>query len=105
MQLEYSSLKLIDHKAKNSYAYEIKEIQKGYQEMAKLTWAYQNYVLQLKVRLSSFLRNGIAESEYVQVKRGDIFYADLSPVIGSEQGGIRPVLIIQNDIEINTVLL
>ncbi len=32
------------------------------------------------------------------VKRGDIYYADLSPVIGSEQGGIRPVLIIQNDV-------
>lgn len=32
------------------------------------------------------------------IKRGDIFYADLSPVVGSEQGGIRPVLIIQNDI-------
>ena len=32
------------------------------------------------------------------VKRGDIFYADLSPVIGSEQGGLRPVLIIQNDV-------
>ncbi len=32
------------------------------------------------------------------VKRGDMFYADLSPVIGSEQGGVRPVLIIQNDI-------
>ena len=31
------------------------------------------------------------------VRRGDIFYADLSPVVGSEQGGIRPVLIIQND--------
>ena len=31
------------------------------------------------------------------VKRGDIFYADLSPVVGSEQGGVRPVLIIQND--------
>ena len=31
-------------------------------------------------------------------KRGDIFYADLSPVIGSEQGGIRPVIIMQNDI-------
>ena len=31
------------------------------------------------------------------VKRGDVFYADLRPVIGSEQGGIRPVLIIQND--------
>jgi mRNA interferase MazF len=34
----------------------------------------------------------------VVVKRGDIFYGDLSPVIGSEQGGIRPVLVIQNDI-------
>lgn len=32
------------------------------------------------------------------VKRGDVYYADLSPVIGSEQGGIRPVLIVQNDI-------
>ncbi|AFK86155.1 type II toxin-antitoxin system PemK/MazF family toxin [Thermoanaerobacterium saccharolyticum] len=32
------------------------------------------------------------------VKRGDILYADLSPVIGSEQGGVRPVLVIQNDI-------
>lgn len=34
----------------------------------------------------------------MQVKRGDIYYADLSPVVGSEQGGIRPVLIIQNDV-------
>lgn len=32
------------------------------------------------------------------IKRGDIFYADLSPVVGSEQGGIRPVLIVQNDV-------
>ena len=32
------------------------------------------------------------------IKRGDMYYADLSPVIGSEQGGIRPVLIIQNDV-------
>lgn len=34
----------------------------------------------------------------MRVRRGDIYYADLSPVIGSEQSGIRPVLIIQNDI-------
>ncbi len=33
----------------------------------------------------------------LNVKRGDIFYADLSPVVGSEQGGTRPVLIVQND--------
>ncbi len=32
------------------------------------------------------------------IRRGDMFYADLSPVIGSEQGGVRPVLIIQNDV-------
>ena len=32
------------------------------------------------------------------IKRGDIYYADLSPVIGSEQGGVRPVLVVQNDI-------
>lgn len=32
------------------------------------------------------------------IKRGDIFFADLSPVIGSEQGGMRPVLIVQNDV-------
>ena len=34
----------------------------------------------------------------MQIKRGDMFYADLSPVVGSEQGGVRPVLIIQNDL-------
>jgi mRNA interferase MazF len=34
----------------------------------------------------------------VIVKRGDVFFADLSPVVGSEQGGVRPVLVIQNDI-------
>lgn len=34
----------------------------------------------------------------MSVKRGEIYYADLSPVVGSEQGGIRPVLIVQNDI-------
>ena len=34
----------------------------------------------------------------MNIKRGDIYYADLSPVVGSEQGGMRPVLIIQNDV-------
>ena len=34
----------------------------------------------------------------MEIKRGDIFYADLSPVVGSEQGGVRPVLIVQNNI-------
>ena len=34
----------------------------------------------------------------MQIRRGDIYYADLSPVVGSEQGGVRPVLVIQNDV-------
>lgn len=34
----------------------------------------------------------------LNIRRGDIYYADLSPVVGSEQGGIRPVLIVQNDV-------
>lgn len=38
------------------------------------------------------------ESRKMTVQRGDIFYADLRPVVGSEQGGIRPVLIVQNDV-------
>ncbi len=38
------------------------------------------------------------EQRFEPVKRGEIYYADLSPVVGSEQGGIRPVLIVQNDV-------
>jgi mRNA interferase MazF len=34
----------------------------------------------------------------LNIRRGDIYYADLSPVVGSEQGGIRPVLIVQNNV-------
>ena len=45
-------------------------------------------------------RNGV---ESMVIRRGDIFYADLRPVVGSEQGGVRPVLIIQNDVETDTV--
>ncbi len=47
--------------------------------------------------LSYFIRKYV-ERDDVTIKRGEIYYADLSPVIGSEQGGIRPVLIIQNDV-------
>ena len=40
----------------------------------------------------------LKKMEEIYMKRGDIYYADLSPVIGSEQGGVRPVLVIQNDV-------
>lgn len=36
--------------------------------------------------------------EKIMVRRGELYYADLSPVVGSEQGGVRPVLIVQNDV-------
>lgn len=38
------------------------------------------------------------ERDILNIKRGDIYYADLSPVVGSEQGGVRPVLIVQNNV-------
>ena len=53
-------------------------------------------ILSLRTQSSSiFLKS---ECDSVVIKRGDIFYADLRPVVGSEQGGVRPVLIVQNDV-------
>jgi mRNA interferase MazF len=46
----------------------------------------------------SYTKRDLRSVNNVLVRRGDIFYADLNPVIGSEQGGVRPVLIIQNDV-------
>jgi mRNA interferase MazF len=50
-----------------------------------------------------FYRRSVKFSMDQSVKRGDIYYADLSPVVGSEQGGVRPVLIVQNDMGNGTV--
>lgn len=44
------------------------------------------------------MKQGLRSVSDVIIKRGDMFYADLSPVVGSEQGGTRPVLVVQNDI-------
>lgn len=49
-------------------------------------------------KLSKAYNLNLRSVNILVVKRGDIYYADLSPVVGSEQGGVRPVLIIQNDI-------
>ncbi len=50
------------------------------------------------LRYAEFILDTLTESDTVTIKRGDIYYADLSPVVGSEQGGVRPVLIVQNDV-------
>jgi mRNA interferase MazF len=44
------------------------------------------------------VRDVSTRGEMMIVKRGELYYADLSPVVGSEQGGIRPVLVVQNDV-------
>jgi len=50
------------------------------------------------MKLLMDMRQDLRSVNNVIIKRGDILYADLSPVVGSEQGGVRPVLVIQNDI-------
>lgn len=46
----------------------------------------------------SLIRTERMDDLFMNIRRGDIYYADLSPVVGSEQGGVRPVLIVQNDV-------
>jgi len=50
------------------------------------------------VAFHTLYRNTKQECKIMEIKRGEVFYADLSPVIGSEQGGTRPVVIVQNDV-------
>ena len=60
--------------------------------------AQNNFVKKNQKLVFKLRKQNILESEIMNIKRGDIYYADLSPVVGSEQGGIRPVLIVQNDV-------
>ena len=81
----------------------IKEMEKGYKEMAEINLEYSKlgfeYMLDDVNEYEAWICGvWLFNMANIVVKRGEIFYADLSPVIGSEQGGIRPVIIIQNDI-------
>lgn len=73
-------------------------MQQGYMEMAKinLTIASEAFLAEEEADLT--LVRLVSGVQHLIVKRGDVYFADLSPVVGSEQGGVRPVLIIQNDI-------
>jgi len=72
---------------------------------------YINYIkgnadLFYRVKLSDFQREvfckrrafALKENFLMNIRRGELYYADLSPVVGSEQGGVRPVLVVQNDV-------
>lgn len=78
-------------------------MKKGYIEMAEINLEYSmigsEYMLDDVNEYEAWICGvWLLNMANIVVKRGEIFYADLSPVIGSEQGGIRPVIIIQNDI-------
>ena len=62
-----------------------------------MTWFTKKNIMKLEIEYQwgQIQHGGV---NVMEIKRGDIFYADLSPVVGSEQGGIRPVLVIQNDV-------
>ena len=64
-------------------------------KMLKFTYYIMRLKLIFEIQTSLILS---MEKEDMIVRRGDMFYADLSPVVGSEQGGVRPVIIIQNDV-------
>lgn len=56
-------------------------------------------MLRIKVKVNKRdITNPERNGQEMNIRRGDIYYADLSPVVGSEQGGLRPVLIVQNDV-------
>ena len=73
-------------------------MQRGYMEMAKINLNIAAEAFQAEEEAGSTLDRLVSGVWSLIVKRGDVFFADLSPVVGSEQGGVRPVLIIQNDI-------
>ena len=81
----------------------INKMKMGYKEMAEINLEYSKlgseYMLDDVNEYEAWICGvWLLKMANIVVKRGEIFYADLSPVIGSEQGGIRPVIIIQNDI-------
>lgn len=60
-------------------------------------WENDSGLAETAFSVGYYFRRSVNFVDTSVVKRGDIYYADLSPVVGSEQGGVRPVLIIQND--------
>ena len=75
-----------------------KSVLQYFRKISKYGISVRQYVQNTVVGKTNTNRHKNRRVNKLNVRRGDIYYADLSPVIGSEQGGIRPVLIVQNDI-------
>lgn len=73
-------------------------MQQGYLEMAKINLNIATEAFLAEEEADNTLDRLVSGVQLLNIKRGDVYFADLSPVVGSEQGGIRPVLVIQNDI-------
>ena len=98
--IEDSIIEYSDENLTNDF---INKMKMGYREMAEINLEYSKlgseYMLDDVNEYEAWICGvWLLNMANIVVKRGEIFYADLSPVIGSEQGGIRPVIIIQNDI-------
>lgn len=73
-------------------------MRRGYMEMAKINLNIASEAFLAESEADHTVERLVSGVNHLIVKRGDVYFADLSPVVGSEQGGVRPVLIIQNDI-------
>lgn len=73
-------------------------MRRGYMEMAKINLTIASEAFQAEYEAEHTVERLVSGDKPLIVKRGDVYFADLSPVVGSEQGGTRPVLVIQNDI-------
>lgn len=73
-------------------------MRRGYMEMAKINLNIASEAFLAEYEADHTVDRLVSGGNDLVVKRGDVYFADLSPVVGSEQGGVRPVLVIQNDI-------
>lgn len=73
-------------------------MRRGYMEMAKINLTIASEAFLAESEADHTVERLVSGGNHLIVKRGDVYFADLSPVVGSEQGGVRPVLVIQNDI-------
>lgn len=91
-----TQLLLRQHKTKKRYQHE--SMRRGYIEMGKINLGIASEAFLAEYEAAHTVERLVSGGNILIVKRGDVYFADLSPVVGSEQGGVRPVLVIQNDI-------
>lgn len=95
-ELIYQAMKMYIRERKKRQIREA--MRRGYMEMAKINLSLASEAFLAEYEADHTVERLVSGGNLLIVKRGDVYFADLSPVVGSEQGGVRPVLVIQNDI-------